>query len=93
MSTVIPESSDTLLSVTGVGGRFYAVYSHLASHRVSIHAEDGTYLRERIVGTPADDTIYARDRRRDRVLCGGGADRVIADRIDIVSGCEIVRRR
>jgi prolyl oligopeptidase len=44
--TVIPESSDTLLSVTGVGGRLYAVYSHLASHRVRIHAEDGTYLRE-----------------------------------------------
>jgi prolyl oligopeptidase len=41
-----PESSDTLLSVTGVGGRLYAVYSHSASHCVRIHAEDGTYLRE-----------------------------------------------
>jgi prolyl oligopeptidase len=44
--TVIPESSDTLLSVTGVSGRLYAVYSHSASHRVRIHAEDGAYLRE-----------------------------------------------
>ena len=44
--TIIPESSDTLLSVTGVGGRLYAVYSRSASHRVRIHAEDGTYLRE-----------------------------------------------
>jgi prolyl oligopeptidase len=44
--TLIPESSDTLQTVTGVGGRFYAVYSHAASHRVGIHAEDGTYLRE-----------------------------------------------
>jgi prolyl oligopeptidase len=44
--TVIPESSDTLLSVTGVGGRLYAVYSHSTSHRVVIHAEDGVYLRE-----------------------------------------------
>jgi prolyl oligopeptidase len=44
--TIIPERSDTLLSVTGVGGRLYAVYSHSASHRVRIHAEDGTYLRE-----------------------------------------------
>ncbi len=44
--TVIPERSDTLLSVTGVGGRLYAVYSHSASHRVHVHSEDGTFLRE-----------------------------------------------
>ena len=31
---------------TGVGGRLYAVYSHAASHRVRIHAEDGAYLRD-----------------------------------------------
>ena len=44
--TLIPESSDTLQTVTGVGGRLYAVYSQAASHRVRIHAEDGAYLRE-----------------------------------------------
>ena len=44
--TLIPESSDTLQTVAGVGGRLYAVYSHAASHRVRIHAEDGTYLRD-----------------------------------------------
>ncbi|SEM88090.1 prolyl oligopeptidase [Stigmatella aurantiaca] len=44
--TLIPEGSDTLQTVTGVGGRLYAVYSHAASHRVRIHAEDGTYLRD-----------------------------------------------
>lgn len=44
--TLIPERSDTLQTVTGVGGRIYAVYSHAASHRVRIHAEDGTYLRD-----------------------------------------------
>jgi prolyl oligopeptidase len=44
--TLIPESSDTLQTVTGVGGRIYAVYSHSASHRVRIHAEDGAYLRD-----------------------------------------------
>ncbi len=44
--TLIPESSDTLQTVTGVGGRLYAVYSQAASHRVRIYAEDGTYLRE-----------------------------------------------
>ncbi len=44
--TLIPENSDTLQTVAGVGGRLYAVYSQAASHRVRIHAEDGTYLRE-----------------------------------------------
>ena len=53
----------------------------------------GTPLRERIVGTPADDTIYARDRKKDWVECLAGSDRVIADRVDLVSECELVRRR
>jgi hypothetical protein len=53
----------------------------------------GTYLRERILGTPADDTIYARDRKKDRIKCLSGSDRVIADRVDLVSECEVVRRR
>lgn len=44
--TIIPESSDTLQTVAGVGGRIYAVYSRAASHRVRIYAEDGAYLRD-----------------------------------------------
>jgi prolyl oligopeptidase len=44
--TLIPEDEDTLQTVVGVGGRLYAVYSHAASHRVRVHAEDGTYLRD-----------------------------------------------
>jgi prolyl oligopeptidase len=44
--TIIPESADTLQTVTGVGGRIYAVYSHAASHRVRVHAEDGGHLRD-----------------------------------------------
>jgi prolyl oligopeptidase len=47
--TLLLEGSDTLQSVTGVGGRLYAVYSHRASHQVRIHAEDGTYLRELVL--------------------------------------------
>jgi prolyl oligopeptidase len=47
--TLIPESSDTLQTVTGVGGRLYAVCSHAASHRVRVHAEDGTYLRDLVL--------------------------------------------
>ena len=44
--TLIPEGPDTLQTVAGVGGRLYAVYSHAASHRVRIHAEDGSWLRD-----------------------------------------------
>lgn len=47
--TLIPESSDTLQTIAGIGGRLYAVYSHAASHRVRIHAEDGTYLRDLVL--------------------------------------------
>jgi prolyl oligopeptidase len=44
--TLIPEGPDTLQSVTGVGGRLYAVYSRAASHRLHVRAADGQYLRE-----------------------------------------------
>ena len=47
--TLIPEGSDTLQTAAGVGGRLYAVYSQSASHRVRIHAEDGSYLRELVL--------------------------------------------
>jgi prolyl oligopeptidase len=39
--TLIPEGPDTLQ-----GGRLYAVYSHAASHRLRIYAEDGSRLRD-----------------------------------------------
>ena len=44
--TLIPEGPDTLQSVTGVGGRLYAVYSRAASHRLRVHDAHGAYLRE-----------------------------------------------
>jgi prolyl oligopeptidase len=44
--TLIPEDPDTLQTISGVGGRLYAVYAHAAAHRVRIYAEDGAYLRE-----------------------------------------------
>jgi Ca2+-binding RTX toxin-like protein len=41
-----------------------------------------------------DDVISARDRDVDTIACGGGRDRVVADRGDRVSrGCEVVHRR
>ena len=47
--TLIPEGPDTLLTVTGIGGRLYAVSSHKASHRVRIHAQDGSFLRDLVL--------------------------------------------
>ncbi len=49
--TVIAESNDTLQTVTGIGGRLYAVYSHAASHRITVH--DAAGLRIRDVELPA----------------------------------------
>jgi hypothetical protein len=43
-------------------------------------------------GGPGDDTLLARDRYRDSVLCGAGRDVVVADRRDRIGrGCEIVK--
>jgi dipeptidyl aminopeptidase/acylaminoacyl peptidase len=39
-----------------------------------------------------NDTIRARDGFRDTVVCGPGRDTVWADKIDLIRGCEIVRR-
>ena len=43
-------------------------------------------------GGPGNDTLMARDRFRDSVLCGAGRDLVLADRRDAIGrGCEIVK--
>jgi Ca2+-binding RTX toxin-like protein len=44
--------------------------------------------RDRAVGGAGNDTINARDRTRDSIDCGPGADAVRADRFDRVRGCE-----
>jgi Ca2+-binding RTX toxin-like protein len=40
-----------------------------------------------------NDTIRARDKTRDVILCGAGTDTVVADKADVVVGCEKVVRR
>lgn len=44
-------------------------------------------------GGAGADILDAADGRADRVRCGSGRDRVRADRVDQLSGCERVRRR
>jgi Tol biopolymer transport system component len=49
---------------------------------------------DRLSGGAGDDTIVSRDRYRDGVDCGSGADRVIADYRDrVAQDCEHVTRR
>ncbi|MFL5928581.1 MAG: calcium-binding protein [Gaiellaceae bacterium] len=54
---------------------------------------DGGAGADRLFGGPGNDTLRARDGRRDLVDCGPGRDTAVVDRIDRVSGCELVRRR
>ncbi len=63
---------------------------------------DGTPGNDVIEGTGAggdvilagagNDVVHARNGHRDTIFCGPGRDTVIADRGDVLHGCEIVRR-
>jgi hypothetical protein len=47
-----------------------------------------------LFGRAGNDVLSVRDARRDRVVCGAGRDRVVADRLDVVArDCERVTRR
>jgi Ca2+-binding RTX toxin-like protein len=55
---------------------------------------DGGPGADLLAGGPGADVIVARDGTRDRIFCGPGRDRVVADRRDrIAPGCERVTRR
>lgn len=55
---------------------------------------DGGAGADKVSGGKGDDRVLARDRVRDRIRCGGGRDRVTADRVDVVAkDCERVSRR
>jgi arylsulfatase A-like enzyme len=43
-----------------------------------------------ILAGGGDDRIFVRNGRRDQVDCGRGGDRVLADRLDRLTGCERV---
>jgi uncharacterized repeat protein (TIGR01451 family) len=49
--------------------------------------------RDRVFAGLGDDVIAARDGARDVIFCGPGNDRVVADRIDVLRGCEQRSRR
>jgi Ca2+-binding RTX toxin-like protein len=56
----------------------------------TLRGDSGT---DRFAGGAGEDTINSRDGRRETVSCGmGRRDRVTADRVDQLVGCEIVRR-
>jgi Ca2+-binding RTX toxin-like protein len=42
---------------------------------------------------PGNDRVFARDRVRETIRCGGGVDTATVDRTDATIGCEVVIRR
>ena len=47
-----------------------------------------------VVAGKGDDTVWALDKMRDKINCGPGVDRVVADKIDSIhKSCEEVTRR
>lgn len=50
--------------------------------------------RDVLYGRAGNDVLSVRDNQRDRIVCGAGRDRVLADRLDLVArDCERVVRR
>ncbi len=93
--------SSTLLGGPGndtlTGGKLFDFLAgHQGNDRVTGNSGrdeiDGGPGSDLLLGGPGRDVIGSRDGRRDRVRCGGGRDRVSADRRDRLRGCERVRR-
>jgi hypothetical protein len=49
--------------------------------------------RDTVFGGAGNDTIQAVDKTRDVIDCGAGTDTVVADKLDVLKGCETVKRR
>jgi Ca2+-binding RTX toxin-like protein len=87
---------DTLLGGAGrdalAGGRGDDTLSGGAGPDVIDAAQRGREV-DVVAGGGGNDVIRARDGAVDRITCGSGRDRVVADRRDRVAGdCEVVRR-
>lgn len=52
----------------------------------------GTAGTDRVLAGPGNDLIVSHDHRRDIVSCGSGRDRVVADHLDRLAGCERIER-
>jgi hypothetical protein len=49
--------------------------------------------KNKVSGGSGNDRINVANGKKDRVNCGKGRDTVRADRVDVLTGCELVRRR
>jgi Ca2+-binding RTX toxin-like protein len=49
--------------------------------------------RDTVFGGAGNDNIQAVDKTRDVIDCGTGRDTVVADKVDVLKGCESVKRR
>jgi Ca2+-binding RTX toxin-like protein len=48
--------------------------------------------KDQLLGGAGNDRLEARDHARDVVNCGPGKDTAVVDRVDVVRGCELVKR-
>lgn len=88
------KGNDTLRGLAG-NDRIYGgtgndrLFGGLGNDRLEGHKG-----RDLLDSGPGADRLEARDGMRDTIVCGGGRDVVIADRIDVVgNSCEIIHRR
>ena len=49
--------------------------------------------KDTVSGGVGSDTVAAVDGARDVIDCGAGKDTAIVDAVDVVKGCETVKRR
>ena len=54
---------------------------------------EGKGGKDVLIGGAGNDTILAFDGIAETITCGPGKDFAMADRIDKVSGCEVVTRK
>lgn len=67
------------------------MFTTLGTHTARVVAR--TAASESLRGGAGRDTILDRDKTGDRIDCGPGRDKVVADRKDKLRRCERVRRR
>jgi hypothetical protein len=88
--------SGTGADEVSTGGDIDIVRDGSGDDRIETGAgRDGASLghgRDRVVTGNGPDLVFARDRERDRIDCGPGRDRILADRRDLLHSCERVER-
>ncbi len=86
------EGTDRTDKISGLGGGYGAdeVYGNVGDDVLIDHPDKNTDV---LYGGSGDNEVQLRDfpAVRDEIYCGSGRDKAYVDRLDEVSGCEIVK--